>query len=40
VPINYDSVTCDFAKHYTENDLYVRIMDCNKTLVPISDPFY
>ena len=37
---NYDSVACDFLKHYSEHDLYARIVACNKTLVPISDPFY
>lgn len=37
---NYDSVACDLKKNYSENDLYVRIVACNKTLVPISDPFH
>ena len=38
---NYDNGGCDFSKHYNENDLvYVRNVDCNKTIGPISYPFY
>ena len=29
---NYDSVACDLSKHYSENDLYVRIGACNKNI--------
>ena len=29
---NYDSIACDFSKHYSENDLYVRIGACNKNI--------